>query len=114
MTPEIPSLFEGVRKFAWVFFPSFRRKPCTAWCTGRKSESSIFKPLRTVWTPVFTGVTTKRQFFHTFFVKGGPGPEPFWFRAGEISEIHCQHAHNFFSSQSIKKQIRGAERQSNL
>ena len=65
--------------------------------------SSIFKPLRTVWTPVFTGVTTKRQFFHTFFVKGGPGPEPFRFRAGEISEIHCQYAHKFFSSRSIKK-----------
>ncbi len=47
---------EGVKKSAWVFFPSFRRKP----------ESSIFKPLRTAWTPVFTGVTTKRQFFHTF------------------------------------------------
>ncbi len=50
------TLPEGVKKSAWVFFPSFRRKP----------ESSIFEPLRTAWTPVFTGVTTKRQFFHIF------------------------------------------------
>jgi len=33
-----------------------------------------FKPLRNAWTPVFTGVTTKRQFFHTFLLaKGGWG-----------------------------------------
>jgi hypothetical protein len=25
-----------------------------------------FKDLQINWTPVFTGVTTKRQFFHTF------------------------------------------------
>jgi hypothetical protein len=56
-----PPLAEAVKKFAWIFFPSFRRKP----------ESSIFKPLRTAWTPVFTGVTTKRKFFHTF--SGGEG-----------------------------------------
>ncbi len=55
ITPTL-TLPEGVKKSAWVFFRSFRRKP----------ESSIFEPLRTAWTPVFTGVTTKRQFFHIF------------------------------------------------
>jgi len=39
-----------------VFFTSFRRKP----------ESSVFRALRTDWTPVFTGVTAEIQFFHTF------------------------------------------------
>ena len=52
---------EGVKKLVRVFFPSVRRKP----------ESSIFEPLRTAWTPVFTGVTTKRKFFHTFPPQGG-------------------------------------------
>jgi len=33
-------------------FPSFRRKP----------ESSLFKELQTIWTPVFTGVTTSCEF----------------------------------------------------
>jgi ribosome maturation factor RimP len=33
-------------------FPSFRQKP----------ESSVFKQLRTIWTPVFTGVTTFYEF----------------------------------------------------
>jgi hypothetical protein len=50
-----------VKKSACVIFSPFRRKP----------ESSIFKPLRISWTPVFTGVTTKRQFFHTFPPQGG-------------------------------------------
>jgi hypothetical protein len=45
-----------VKKSIWFFFPSFRQKP----------ESSFFNALRTYWTPVFTGVTTKNQFFHTF------------------------------------------------
>jgi hypothetical protein len=56
-----PSEGEDVKKSVCVFFPSFQRKP----------ESSIFKPLREAWTPVFTGVTTKGQFFHTF--RGGMG-----------------------------------------
>jgi len=47
---------EAVKKSVCFFFPSFRRKP----------ESSIFKLLKISWTPVFTGVTTKKQFFHTF------------------------------------------------
>jgi len=47
---------EGVKKLEFPLFLSFRRKP----------ESSIFKVLRTFWTPVFTGETTKKQFFHTF------------------------------------------------
>jgi len=47
---------EGVKKSNWFFFTSFRRKP----------ESSVFKALRTDWTPVFTGETAENQFFHTF------------------------------------------------
>jgi hypothetical protein len=35
-------------------FPSFRRKP----------ESSKFKQLQTIWTPVFTGVTTFYEFIN--------------------------------------------------
>jgi hypothetical protein len=51
---EIPSNPpEAVKKYGSVFFRSFRRKP----------ESSVFGALRTAWTPVFTGVTNKRQFF---------------------------------------------------
>jgi hypothetical protein len=42
---------------------SFRRKP----------ESSIFRALRIDWTPVFTGVTTKIQFFHSFSEVTGGG-----------------------------------------
>ena len=52
---------EAVKKSAWVFSSSFRRKP----------ESSIFEPLKTSWTPVFTGVTTERQFFHSFPLQRG-------------------------------------------
>jgi hypothetical protein len=37
-------------------FASFRRKP----------ESSVFNPVKTSRTPVFTGVTTEKQFFQTF------------------------------------------------
>ena len=45
---------------------SFRRKP----------ESSVFKPLRIAWTPVFTGVTTKKQILHTLpFSKGALNEE---------------------------------------
>jgi hypothetical protein len=51
-----PSTGEGVKKLIWFFLASFRRKP----------ESSVFNSLGTYWTPVFTGVTTKNQFFHTF------------------------------------------------
>jgi hypothetical protein len=40
---------EGVKKSIWFFVTSFRRKP----------ESSVFKTLRTCWTPVFTGVTAE-------------------------------------------------------
>jgi len=29
-------------------------------------ESSVFMALQTDWTPVFTGVTTKIQFLHSF------------------------------------------------
>jgi hypothetical protein len=50
-----------VKKSIQFFFTSFRRKP----------ESSVFKVLRTYWTPVFTGVTAENQFFHSF--KGGQG-----------------------------------------
>jgi len=68
-----PAPPEAVKKCGSVFFPSFRRKPA----------SSIFEALRTDWTPVpapdsdpgFTGVTTKRQFFHSFpFSKGDLKP----------------------------------------
>jgi len=45
-----------VKKSIWFFFTSFRRKP----------ESSVFKVLRTDWTPVFTGETAENQFFHSF------------------------------------------------
>jgi hypothetical protein len=52
---------EGVKKSIWFFFTPFRRKP----------ESSVFKALRTDWTPVFTGETAENQFFHTFGDEGG-------------------------------------------
>jgi hypothetical protein len=48
ITPTLPSP-EGVKKSIWFFVTSFRRKP----------ESSVFKTLRTSWTPVFTGVTAE-------------------------------------------------------
>jgi len=48
---------EGVKKSTWFFLASF------LW---RKPESSVFKVLAIHWTPVFTGVTTEIQFFHTF------------------------------------------------
>ena len=51
-----PCPLVAVGKSACVIFPSFRRKP----------ESSIFKSSRTASTPVFTGVTTKRQYLYTF------------------------------------------------
>jgi hypothetical protein len=38
---------EAVKKLVWCCFTSFRRKP----------ESSVFKELRILWTPVFTGET---------------------------------------------------------
>ena len=50
-----------MKKSIWFFFTSFRRKP----------ESSIFKALRTDWTPVFTGETAENQFFHTFGERWG-------------------------------------------
>jgi hypothetical protein len=50
-----------VKKSIQFFFTSFRRKP----------ESSVFKVLRTYWTPVFTGVTAENQFFHSFGGQGG-------------------------------------------
>jgi hypothetical protein len=54
---------EAVKKSGSVFFLSFRRKP---------ESSSIFEALTILWTPVFTGVTNKRQFFRSFpFAKGG-------------------------------------------
>jgi len=37
-------------------FPSFRRKP----------ESSLFKQLKAIWTPVFTGVTTFYEFINNY------------------------------------------------
>jgi len=40
----------------------------------RKPESGIFKHGKTAWTPVSTGVTTKKHFFQIFpFYKGGWG-----------------------------------------
>ena len=50
-----PSLSEGegVKKPIWLFFTSFRRKP----------ESSVFKALAIDWTPVFTGVRLKFNYF---------------------------------------------------
>jgi hypothetical protein len=54
--PPSPPPSEGVKKSIWFFVTSFRRKP----------ESSVFKTLRTCWTPVFTGVTAEIKFFHTF------------------------------------------------
>ncbi len=59
---------EGLKKSGWVFSLSFRRKP----------ESSIFDALRTAWTPVFTGVTTKKQIFHTFPSEGVNVAEDFY------------------------------------
>jgi hypothetical protein len=47
---------EAVKRSIWFFFTSFRRKP----------ESSVFNALTIDWTPVFTGVTTETQSFHTF------------------------------------------------
>ncbi|MCX5916033.1 MAG: hypothetical protein NTX30_05010, partial [Deltaproteobacteria bacterium] len=55
-----------MKKSIQFFFTSFRRKP----------ESSVFKDLRTYWTPVFTGVTAENQFFHTFG-EGREGVIPF-------------------------------------
>jgi len=52
-----------VKKSIQFFFTSFRRKP----------ESSVFKVLRTYWTPVFTGVTAENQFFHSFGEGKGGG-----------------------------------------
>jgi hypothetical protein len=52
-----------VKKSIWLFFTSFRRKP----------ESSVFKALAIDWTPVFTGVTSEIQFFHTFGGRKGGG-----------------------------------------
>jgi hypothetical protein len=49
ITPSLPSP-EGVKKLVSVVWASFRRKP----------ESSKFNLLKTFWTPVFTGVTTKK------------------------------------------------------
>jgi hypothetical protein len=41
-----------------------------------------FKRLRIAWTPVFTGETNRRQFFHTFPQSGErAGPVSFWCRA---------------------------------
>jgi hypothetical protein len=57
--PFPPPPFEkgkAMKKSIWFFFTSFRRKP----------ESSVFNALTIDWTPVFTGVTTETQFFHTF------------------------------------------------
>jgi len=48
LTPTL-ALPEAVEKSIWFFVTSFRRKP----------ESSVFKTLRTCWTPVFTGVTAE-------------------------------------------------------
>ena len=62
LTPAL-SRKEGVKKSIWFFFTSFRRKP----------ESSVFKALRTDWTPVFTGETAENQFFHTSGRGGGQG-----------------------------------------
>jgi hypothetical protein len=45
-----------VKKLGSVVYPAFRRN----------SESNIFNAIKTSWTPVFTGVTTKKEFFHTF------------------------------------------------
>jgi hypothetical protein len=33
----------------------------------RKPESRICKEVPMAWTPVFTGVTVKTKFFHTFY-----------------------------------------------
>ena len=52
---------EALKKSTCFLFTSFRRKP----------ESSVFKALRTDWTPVFTGETAENQFFHTFRGIGG-------------------------------------------
>jgi hypothetical protein len=52
---------EGVKKLVCVLLLSFQRKP----------EASLFKPLRNSWAPVYTGVTTKKQFFHSFPLQKG-------------------------------------------
>jgi hypothetical protein len=54
---------EDVKKSAWFFFTSFRRKP----------ESSVFRAFQIDWTPVFTGVTALIQSFHTFGEGEGGG-----------------------------------------
>jgi len=55
---------EGVKKSIWFFFTSFRRTPDRS--PGQAPESSVFRALRTDWTPVFTGVTAEIQFFDAF------------------------------------------------
>ena len=48
---------DGLVKVPKYRFPLFR--PVCVRRTGRrKPESSLFKQLQTIWTPVFTGVTT--------------------------------------------------------
>jgi hypothetical protein len=64
ITPTLPSP-EGVKKSIWFFFTSFRRN-LSRQVLSREPESSVFKALRTDWTPVFTGETAENQFFHTF------------------------------------------------
>ena len=44
----ITTEFGGLVKSPKMQFPSFRQKP----------ESRLFSQLQTIWTPVFTGVTT--------------------------------------------------------
>ncbi len=53
-----------MRKLIRFFFVSFRRK--------RKLESSVFIKFRIDWTPVFTGVTAK---FNFFMASGNRGRE---------------------------------------
>ncbi|MCX5917625.1 MAG: hypothetical protein NTX30_13225 [Deltaproteobacteria bacterium] len=65
-----------MKKSIQFFFTSFRRKP----------ESSVFKVLRTYWTPVFTGVTAEKQFFHSFGDGGG-----FLARMGLIQNAAFDH-----------------------
>jgi hypothetical protein len=50
--------------------PSFRRKP----------ESSRFKQLQTIWTPVFTGVTTFYEFIKVTPEKNKGLPRARWVR----------------------------------
>jgi hypothetical protein len=60
-----------MKKSVLFYFVSFR--PRIGVRGKLQPESSIFGALRTDWTPVFSGVTTQIQFFHSFGGQEGDG-----------------------------------------